>query len=75
MYYINYYNNCAGNNDLPEWKLLSNRKFQICRFISFGVNKVSFGNSFAPVCIDWYSKYDMKNEAQLKVYLFYYICI
>ncbi|KAL4112655.1 hypothetical protein QTP88_016402 [Uroleucon formosanum] len=29
-------------------------------------NKVSFGDSFAPVCIDWYTKYDMKNEAQLK---------
>lgn len=38
-------------------------------------NKVSFGDSFAPVCIDWYTKYDMKNEAQLKVYLFYYLCI
>jgi len=38
-------------------------------------NKVLFSNDFAPVCIDWNSKYNVHNGALGKVNLFYYIPI
>jgi len=35
------------------------------------VNKVSFNNRIAPVCIDWYSKYRIRNGDQGKVNMLY----
>ncbi|XP_060871702.1 uncharacterized protein LOC132945906 isoform X2 [Metopolophium dirhodum] len=29
-------------------------------------NKVSFINGFAPICIDWFSKYDLRKKAQMR---------
>lgn len=37
-------------------------------------NKISFSNGIAPVCIDWYSKYNnIQSGAEGKVNLLYYI--
>jgi len=33
--------------------------------------KISFSNGVKPVCIDWYSKYNLQNGSYGKVNLFY----
>ena len=36
-------------------------------------NKLLLSNGFAPICIDWFSKYDLRKETQMRVHLFNYI--
>jgi len=35
-------------------------------------NEVSFRNGFVPICIDWVSKYNVRNEIQMTVNLLNY---
>lgn len=35
-------------------------------------NKISFGYGYEPICIDWHSKYNVRNEAQIKVHIMLY---